>query len=152
MAKGPLLLAGPPGAGRTVALVTMAYALRRSNPDTELVYMAARKSAVASLPVWDRSLVGADDVEEAVDELADHASANPGKVAIFIEGLTEFTDTLAESGIERLVTSSIKADQWVVGRIRNVHLVIGMVAGTAVQVGPAGTPYQPGRYRTATAC
>jgi S-DNA-T family DNA segregation ATPase FtsK/SpoIIIE len=115
MAKGPLLLAGPPGAGRTVALVTMAYALRRSNPDTELVYLAARKSAVASLPVWDRSLVGADDVEEAVEALTDHASANPGKVAIFIEGLTEFTDTLAESGIERLVAASIKADQWVVG-------------------------------------
>jgi S-DNA-T family DNA segregation ATPase FtsK/SpoIIIE len=115
MAKGPLLLAGPPGAGRTVALVTLAYALRRSNPDTELVYIASRRSAVASLPVWSRSLVGADDVEEAVDELTDHSSANPGKLAIFIEGLTEFTDSLAESGLERLVTSSVKADQWVVG-------------------------------------
>jgi S-DNA-T family DNA segregation ATPase FtsK/SpoIIIE len=115
MARGPLLLAGPPGAGRTVALVTMAYALRRSNPGAELVYLAARKSAVASLPVWDRSLVGADDVEEAVEALTDHASANPGKVALFIEGLTEFTDTLAESGIERLVAAAIKADQWVVG-------------------------------------
>jgi S-DNA-T family DNA segregation ATPase FtsK/SpoIIIE len=36
-------------------------------------------------------------------------------MAIFIEGLTEFTDTLAESGVGRLVTASIKADQWVVG-------------------------------------
>lgn len=115
MAKGPLLLAGPPGAGRTVALVTLAYALRRSNPGTELVYIASRKSAVASLPVWDRSLVGADDVEEAVEALTDHSSANPGKLAIFIEGLTEFTGTLAESGVERLVAGSIKADQWVVG-------------------------------------
>lgn len=115
MAKGPLLLAGPPGAGRTVALVTLAYALRRSNPGTELVYIASRKSAVASLPVWDRSLVGPDDVEEAVEALTDHSSANPGKLAIFIEGLTEFTGTLAESGVERLVAASIKADQWVVG-------------------------------------
>ncbi|MEN8581272.1 FtsK/SpoIIIE domain-containing protein [Burkholderia sp. RS01] len=115
MAKGPLLLAGPPGAGRTVALVTLAYALRRSNPETELVYIASRKSAVASLPVWDRSLVGPDDVEEAVEALTDHSSANPGKLAIFIEGLTDFTDTLAESGVERLVAASIKADQWVVG-------------------------------------
>lgn len=115
MASGPLLLAGPPGAGRTVALVTLAYALRRSNPGTELVYIASRKSAVASLPVWDRSLVGPDDVEEAVEALTDHSSANPGKLAIFIEGLTEFTGTLAESGVERLVAASIKADQWVVG-------------------------------------
>lgn len=115
MARGPLLLAGPPGAGRTVALVTLAYALRRSNPGTELVYIASRKSAVASLPVWDRSLVGPDDVEEAVEALTDHSSANPGKLAIFIEGLTEFTGTLAESGVERLVAASIKADQWVVG-------------------------------------
>lgn len=115
MARGPLLLAGPPGAGRTVALVTLAYALRRSNPGTELVYIASRKSAVASLPVWDRSLVGPDDVEEAVEALTDHSSANPGKLAIFIEGLTEFTGTLAESGVERLVAASIKDDQWVVG-------------------------------------
>ncbi|MCE3245987.1 MAG: cell division protein FtsK, partial [Arthrobacter sp.] len=115
LAKGPLLLAGPPGSGRTVALVTLAYALRRSNPDTELVYIGARRSAVASLPVWNRSLVGAGDVEETVEALTDHSSANPGKLAIFVEGLTDFTGTLADSGMERLVTASIKADQWVVG-------------------------------------
>ncbi|XAS67891.1 FtsK/SpoIIIE domain-containing protein [Micrococcaceae bacterium Sec5.7] len=115
MAKGPLLLAGPPGAGRTVALVTMAYALRRSNPDTKLIYLGSRRSAVASLRIWTRSIAGPDDVEEAIDELVDHSSANPGKLGIFIEGLTEFTDTGAESGVERLVTTSIKADQWVIG-------------------------------------
>ena len=60
-------------------------------------------------------MVGADDVEEAIDELVDYSTGNPGKLAIFIEGLTDFTDTVAESGIERLVTASIKADQWVVG-------------------------------------
>ncbi|MEV7131874.1 FtsK/SpoIIIE domain-containing protein [Arthrobacter sp. NPDC093128] len=115
MAKGPLLVAGPPGAGRTVALVTMAYALRRSNPGAELIYIGSRRSAVASLKVWNRSLVGADDVEEAIDGLVDYSAENPGRLAIFIEGLTEFTDTGAESGIERLVTTSIKSDQWVVG-------------------------------------
>jgi S-DNA-T family DNA segregation ATPase FtsK/SpoIIIE len=114
-ARGPLLVAGPPGAGRTVALVTMAYALRRSNPDVELVYIGSRRSSVASLPIWNRSLVGTDAVEESVDGLIDHSTDNPGKLAIFIEGLTEFSDTLAESGIERLVTTSIKAEQWVVG-------------------------------------
>lgn len=115
LAKGPLLLAGPPGSGRTVALVTLAHALRRSNPGVELIYLGSRRSAAASLKLWDRSLVGADDVEEALDELVDYATGTPGKLAIFIEGLTEFTDTLAESGLLRLVTASIKADQWVVG-------------------------------------
>ncbi|MDJ0352085.1 FtsK/SpoIIIE domain-containing protein [Pseudarthrobacter sp. PH31-O2] len=115
LAKGPLLLAGPPGAGRTVALVTLAYALRRSNPGVELFYIGSRRSAAASLKLWDRSVVGADDVEEALDELVDYSTGTPGKLAIFIEGLTDFTDTGAESGIERLVTASIKAEQWVVG-------------------------------------
>ncbi|MDQ0676372.1 S-DNA-T family DNA segregation ATPase FtsK/SpoIIIE [Pseudarthrobacter siccitolerans] len=115
MARGPLLLAGPPGAGRTVALVTLAYALRRSNPATELVYIGARRSAVASLPIWNRSVVGPDDVAEVVEDLVEHSSGNPGALAIFIEGLTEFTDTLAESGVGQLVTASIKADQWVIG-------------------------------------
>lgn len=115
MAKGPLLLAGPPGSGRTVALVTMAYALRRSNPDTELVYIGSRRSAVASLPIWNRSIVGPDDLADIVEDLTGHSSGNPGKLAIFIEGLTEFTDTVAESGVAQLVTASIKADQWVIG-------------------------------------
>jgi len=115
LAKGPLLLAGPPGSGRTVALVTLAYALRRSNPGVELIYLGSRRSAAASLKLWDRSVVGADDVDEALDELVDYSTGTPGKLAIFIEGLTEFSDTLAESGIGRLVTASIKAEQWVVG-------------------------------------
>jgi S-DNA-T family DNA segregation ATPase FtsK/SpoIIIE len=115
MAKGPLLLSGPPGSGRTVALVTLAYALRRSNPDTELVYIGSRRSAVASLPIWNRSVVGAEDLAAIIEDLMEHSSGNPGKVAIFIEGLTEFTDTVAESGVSQLVTASIKADQWVVG-------------------------------------
>ena len=115
LAKGPLLLAGPPGSGRTVALVTLAYALRRSNPGVELLYIGSRRSAAASLKLWDRSVVGADDVEEASDELVDYSTGTPGKLAIFIEGLTDFTDTGAESGIERLITASIKAEQWVVG-------------------------------------
>ncbi|WP_255769695.1 FtsK/SpoIIIE domain-containing protein [Pseudarthrobacter sulfonivorans] len=115
MAKGPLLLAGPPGAGRTVALVSLAYALRRSNPDTELVYIGSRRSAVASLPLWNRSVVGPDDLSEIVEDLVEHSIGNPGKVSIFIEGLTEFTDTVAESGVSQLVTASIKADQWVIG-------------------------------------
>ncbi|HSO15733.1 MAG TPA: FtsK/SpoIIIE domain-containing protein [Arthrobacter sp.] len=115
LAKGPLLLAGPPGSGRTVALVTLAYALRRSNPGVELIYVGSRRSAAASLKLWDRSVVGADDVEEAIDELVDYSTGTPGKLAIFIEGLTDFTDTGAESGIERLVTASVKTEQWVVG-------------------------------------
>lgn len=115
VAKGPLLLAGPPGAGRTVALVSLAYALRRSNPDTELIYIGSRRSAVASLPLWNRSVVGPDDLSEVVEDLVEHSSGNPGQVAIFIEGLTEFTDTVAESGISQLVTASVKADQWVIG-------------------------------------
>ncbi|WP_024820212.1 FtsK/SpoIIIE domain-containing protein [Arthrobacter sp. 31Y] len=114
-AKGSLLLAGPPGAGRTVALVTLAYALRRSNPRTDLIYIGSRRSAVASLNIWSRSLVGPDEVSDVVDDLIDKATDNPGTMAIFIEGLTEFTDTLAESGLGRLVTAAIKADQWVVG-------------------------------------
>jgi S-DNA-T family DNA segregation ATPase FtsK/SpoIIIE len=115
MAKGPLLLSGPPGSGRTVALVTLAYALRRSNPETELVYIGSRRSAVASLPIWNRSVVGAEDLAVIMEDLIEHSSGNPGKLGIFIEGLTEFTDTVAESGVSQLVTASIKADQWVVG-------------------------------------
>ncbi|WP_285240926.1 FtsK/SpoIIIE domain-containing protein [Pseudarthrobacter sp. MEB009] len=114
-AKGSLLVAGPPGSGRTVALVTLAYALRRANPEIEILYLGSRRSAVAALPVWNRSVVGPDDVADMVEDLTEHSSANPGKLAIFIEGLTEFTDSIAESGVAQLVTAAIKADQWVVG-------------------------------------
>ncbi|MGG5174091.1 FtsK/SpoIIIE domain-containing protein [Pseudarthrobacter sp. J1763] len=115
LAKGPLLVAGPPAAGRTVALVTMAYALHRSNPATELIYIGSRRSSVAGLKVWNKVYVGPDQLDEAIEELIDYSSENPGKLAIFIEGLTEFTDSVAEPGLERLISTSLKSEQWVVG-------------------------------------
>ncbi|MEC5180114.1 FtsK/SpoIIIE domain-containing protein [Arthrobacter sp. CG_A4] len=144
LAKGPLLLAGPPGSGRTVALVTLAYALRRSNPGVELIYVGSRRSAAATLKIWDRSVVGADDVEEAIDELVDYSTGTPGKLAIFIEGLTEFTDTGAESGIERLVTASIKAEQWVVGESETSTWSSAWSLGQPFKSGRRGLLLNPG--------
>ncbi|WP_144629172.1 FtsK/SpoIIIE domain-containing protein [Arthrobacter woluwensis] len=112
--EGALMVSGPPGSGRTTALVTLAHAYKKANPGGTAVYLGSRRSAVGSLKVWDKAFVGTDDVEMGVDELLEFAQERPGRVAFFIEGLTEFTDSMAEPGLARLVTESVKSGQWVV--------------------------------------
>ena len=43
------------------------------------------------------------------------ADGAEGSVAFFIEGLTEFSDSLAELELGSLVKAAVKAGQWVVG-------------------------------------
>ena len=116
LAKGPLLLAGPPGCRphRGAGDPGLRAAPLQPRRRTDLHRLPAIRGGV---PEALGPLRGGRRTTSRRPSRSWWTTppATPGKLAIFIEGLTEFTDTGAESGIERLVTASIKADQWVVG-------------------------------------
>ncbi|WP_026553914.1 FtsK/SpoIIIE domain-containing protein [Arthrobacter sp. 35W] len=114
-ATGALMVTGPPGSGRTTALVTLAQALKRSSPQTRRVYFGSRKSAVASLPVWDEAYATPGAVAPELSRLAELAEGGADDVAFFIEGVTEFSDSAAEMDLVSLIKAAVKAGQWVVG-------------------------------------
>jgi S-DNA-T family DNA segregation ATPase FtsK/SpoIIIE len=111
--SGAFMLSGPPGAGRTTALVALAAGLRRARPEVRRVYLGPRRSAIAGLPVWDASYTGEDAVMAAVDDL--QAEVGVREFALFVEGLPEFDSTLAESGLSALVAAMDREGLWVVG-------------------------------------
>jgi S-DNA-T family DNA segregation ATPase FtsK/SpoIIIE len=114
-ASGALMLTGPPSSGRTTALVTLAEALKRSTPGTRRVYFGSRRSAIANLPVWDESIVGAAALEPQLQRFIDAVEAESEPVAFFIEGVTEFGDSEAEMDLVTLIKSAVKANYFVVG-------------------------------------
>ncbi|WP_028281508.1 FtsK/SpoIIIE domain-containing protein [Arthrobacter sp. H5] len=113
--SGAFMVSGPPGAGRTVALVTMAAALKKSSPQTKRVYLGSRRSNIASLDVWDEAFATPAVVQPELARLSKLVEGPEGSVAFFIEGVTEFTDSAAELELSTLVKAAVKAGQWVVG-------------------------------------
>lgn len=113
--SGTLLLAGPPGSGRTTALDTLAAAVAAGAPDLKRVFLGARRSALAQRPGWVAAAQGPSEVAALADRLAAELEAAPMPVAIFVEHLTEFASGEAEFALDRLIKAAIRADGFVVG-------------------------------------
>ena len=114
--RGVFMVAGPPGSGRTTALVTLAQALRRSEPTAQIVHMAAARSAIGSLAVWSRSVTGSS----AVLDFAYEVSSTVGQprtstLMLVIESIADFTNSEAESELVRLIKALADSSAFVVG-------------------------------------
>ncbi len=117
-AKGTLLLAGPPGSGRSTALVTIAQAVRRARPGVRVAHFAPRRTSLAGLRVFDTSLASPDDVADAARQLTeavDNGRVAPGQLVVVIESLADLCGTVAESALDTLVRTCVRAEQFVVG-------------------------------------
>ncbi|WP_125773491.1 FtsK/SpoIIIE domain-containing protein [Antribacter gilvus] len=115
--RGAVMLAGPPAAGRTTALVTIAKALRRAG-GTRVVYLAPRRTNISGLGLWDVSATDPDAAVELLEDLVTAVEADkfpPGGLAVLIEALTDFTNTSAESALDRFIRAAVRADQLVIG-------------------------------------
>lgn len=91
---GIYLLAGQSGSGRSNALRWWAESVRRCFPDTGLLHIAAEKSRLTGLDLWDGAVTGAaelDDFSGQLLEALQHESPAdfPG-LAIFIEDYPAF--------------------------------------------------------------
>jgi len=92
-ADGVLLVAGPPGSGRTNALAWSAVALRRAVPTLTIVHLGPVGSVLAGHHAVHRSALGAGPVEAAVRELLATPEAT---CAIILESVASFLSTPAE--------------------------------------------------------
>ncbi|MDR1441801.1 MAG: FHA domain-containing protein [Bifidobacteriaceae bacterium] len=116
--SGAFAVSGPPGAGRTTALATLALALRRAAPSTKLILFAPRRSPLEAVLTWDSVARGDDQATAMADELVsalDVDGTQPRACAIFIESLADFTNSMAEMSLETLVKVAARTEQLVVG-------------------------------------
>lgn len=97
---GVFMVTGPPGSGRSTALVTLAQAMRRRHRDARIVHMAPAASATAGLDVWTDSAVGSESVVNLVNDLIGRPTPN---LMVVIEGVANFGGTEAENELSRLI-------------------------------------------------
>ncbi|WP_104092060.1 FtsK/SpoIIIE domain-containing protein [Arthrobacter sp. GMC3] len=143
-ANGALMLTGPPGSGRTTALVTLAEALKRSTPGTRRVYFGSRKSAIANLPVWDEAFTTNHGVAPELQRLIECVEAETHPVAFFIEGVTEFTDSEAEMDLVTLIKAAVKANHLVVGEAESSTWAGAWSLSSLFKAGRRGLLMNPG--------
>src|SRR5690606_14615245 len=101
---GTMVVAGPPGSGRSNALVAISRAVRRANPEARLYLFAQGRSAIADKLPWTEVATGIDKVKAlATDLLAavQDPDVDPG-IVVVIEGLNEYLQSPADKPIQDL--------------------------------------------------
>ncbi len=143
---GGLVVAGPPGSGRSTVLGTVASAVRRANPKTQTFLLSPRRSALIRLQGW----TGASDSDEASTALLarittalDAKSLAPGSIAIFLESLAEFVGTPVEYDLEAVIKTALKREQFVVAESETSTWSQAYSLGSPLRAGRRGILVQP---------
>ncbi|QJU54262.1 FtsK/SpoIIIE domain-containing protein [Herbiconiux sp. KACC 21604] len=79
--SGAMLVAGPPGSGRTSALLTLAQSLRRADPGIRLHYLGHRRSPLGAALDWEGQATEPERVAELARALAAEVTAAPTPAA-----------------------------------------------------------------------
>ncbi len=113
---GVFMVTGPPGSGRTTTLITLAQAVRRSNPGIRLVYLAPTTSTATGAGGWDDVVVGPSRVTDYANELmAGLPTDAADRLMVVIESVADFGGTEAENELTQLVKTLSEASVFVVG-------------------------------------
>jgi S-DNA-T family DNA segregation ATPase FtsK/SpoIIIE len=114
--QGVLMVTGPPGSGRSTALLTLAQAVRRTNPDMRIVYMSPTPSTTARRTVWTETAIGPSAVYDRANSLISSVEFGGGSnLMVVVESVSDFGGTEAESELARLVKTLSDASAFVVG-------------------------------------
>ncbi|MDH6246231.1 FtsK/SpoIIIE domain-containing protein [Mycobacterium sp. OTB74] len=115
--QGVLMVTGPPGSGRSTALLTLAEAVRRTNPGMRIVYMSPTPSATARRSVWSETAIGPSAVYDRASSVISSVEFGGGgtNLMVVVESVSDFSGTEAESELARMVKTLADASAFVVG-------------------------------------
>lgn len=115
--RGTLVIAGMPGSGRTTAVISLAHALRRHDPDAPVYYLSGRRSPAYRDDVWSDAARRPEQIRALLDDLRPRleVAAEDGQpIALVIESAGD----LAGGEFESDLAAAVRAAK------RNGHLVI----------------------------
>ncbi|WP_072804066.1 FtsK/SpoIIIE domain-containing protein [Rhodococcoides yunnanense] len=114
--RGLFMVAGPPFSGRSSALLTLARSVLRAEPDVRTFYLAPRAGGPEVEDVWDSVAVGLESVAALITEIIEQSeSSGSPRIMVVVESLCEFTDSMVQLDLERMIKSVDAAGGLVVG-------------------------------------
>ncbi len=111
------LVVGPPRSGKTTTLTAIAAALRRSNPQVELLYVGDGRSPLATMVDWSRRVESDPEIEELAAELVpgfDEGSVPSGSMAFFLDNAPKLAARPSDQKLVTLVEAALGAGQFVI--------------------------------------
>jgi len=111
--RGSFLIAGPPGSGRTTALMATLESLRRWRSGLAYHYVGSQRSALAGLPLWTTSATSPQQAAELATTLVPQIRAGAGELAhiVVIESVADFLNGMADFPLQELAKAVIDAGQ-----------------------------------------
>ncbi|CAG7844922.1 ESAT-6 secretion machinery protein EssC [Pseudoclavibacter triregionum] len=114
---GAFVVTGPPGCGKTTALVTIGTALRVAKPAARIYLISGRRSTIAATGPWSHATHDHEEILELLEDLGEElarGTLQPGEITVVLEYLADFGGTPLERQLEPIVKELIKQDQFVV--------------------------------------
>jgi S-DNA-T family DNA segregation ATPase FtsK/SpoIIIE len=116
--RGSQIVLGPSGSGRTTAVLTMAQAALRAQPELRCWLFSPRRSVLTrATGLWTETAVGVDDCRALAKRLKDEVvEAGPGgaSMLVVVERTQDFDGSMAEDELVELFKALINSEQCVV--------------------------------------
>jgi S-DNA-T family DNA segregation ATPase FtsK/SpoIIIE len=139
--QGTFTIVGPPGSGRTTAMITLAQAVRRGRPDARLILLTDRRSELVPALAWAETAIGIDEVADWARGYA--ASPPSGPVALFVESAGELAGSMADMDLESAVKAVLRNSGVVVSEAESGSIPSPMGLWGALRVSRRGVALQP---------
>lgn len=139
--QGTFTIVGPPGSGRTTAMITLAQAVRSARPDARLVLLSDRRSELLPAVPWAQTVVGSDEAGEWARGYA--ASPPPSPMAVFVESAGELAGSMADMDLEAAVKAVLRSGGLVVSEAESGSIPSPMGLWGALRVSRRGIALQP---------
>lgn len=144
--RDTFLLAGPPGSGRSTALITLISSLCRWKPTVKLYYFGNARSSLAQWNGWTKAAINAASVLSLATELPTLLPENLNNeisAVVVIESAPEFAGGPADFVLQDMIKKTLSLGQLVIGEGETSALAIPSQLLTLLRTGRNGIVLVP---------
>ena len=115
---GTFMLMGPPSSGRSTALAALSASVASAAKGVKTFYIGNAKSPLSTTGTWTAVATSLEDavaLAAKVKELAAKPASDSYRIAVFVEGLSDFLSTPADAALIDLFKVLKRGDHFVLG-------------------------------------
>lgn len=145
--RGAFMVSGPLSSGRTTTVLTIATSLRGLGAPMRLVRFSAQRTPLSGQGIWDVEASDPDEVRQLAQQLQaamDSGTVPEGRLALFLDGVADFTGSGAENDLDKLVRTAVRTGQFVVGENESASWSQAYTLAKPFKTGRRGILLQPG--------